>query len=186
MEYSKHSIRTFTGKHFDFTVMDPETIDIRDIAHALSGIPRYTAHTPETYSVGQHSIMACLAAPDECKIEALLHDAAEAYLGDVSKPLKTLLPDYQALETNLEAVLSEKYQLDYTAHGDYVKFIDNELLQSELKTVFSGISAPWAWPREKVESVFLGLYRRYSRTEVWHGRLDTGFFMPKSAWTEEE
>jgi len=163
--YTPHSIRTFTGKYFDYTVMDPDTIDIRDIAHALAAEPRFNGQTPLPYSVGQHSIMACLLAPDEFKLEMLLHDATEAYLKDIAKPLKALLPDYMALENKLENVINIKYNLNAgDVFHEIKKSIDSQLLYDEFHSVFIGPDAPYAWPREKVESVFLQLYMRYKQS----------------------
>lgn len=93
-------IQTYTGKAFDLLDPQPEQVDILDIAHALSNICRFTGHCRAFYSVAQHS---CLVArivvdlwrrehgydcPEEVALVALLHDAPEAYIGDVSTPLK--------------------------------------------------------------------------------------------------
>jgi len=84
------SIATYTGKMIDLLHPEAALIDIRDIAHALSNIARFTGHTARHFSVAEHSIHAShlgLGDPLVC----LLHDSAEAYLGDVATPFKHLL-----------------------------------------------------------------------------------------------
>ena len=88
--YATKSI-TSTGQLIDFTNPRPESINILDIAEALSKLCRFTGHTSTFYSVAQH----CCFVHDLCPIEmrpwALLHDAHEAYIGDVIAPLKNAL-----------------------------------------------------------------------------------------------
>ena len=158
----KHSIRTFSGKYFDFEQMDPDTICIDDIAHALAHIPRWTGHTAQPYSVGQHCIMAAFAVDSGYKLDALLHDATEAYMNDIARPLKSLLPDYKALEERLHGVIAEKFGL-ISPMPDAVKFQDWTLLWNEYDSVVTGPEAPYAWPASEVKRVFLELYENYKR-----------------------
>jgi len=105
-------ILTHTG--VDFWFLDPRSEDfkIEDIAHALSQLCRFTGHTKEFYSVAQHSVaVSCLVRP-EFALEGLLHDAAEAYLGDVSSPLKFLLPKYQAIENLIQDSIAKAFKLN--------------------------------------------------------------------------
>lgn len=82
-------IRTFTGKLVNPLDMQPEDFDIRDIAHHLSNLCRYTGAVPTFYSVAQHSvIVARYFLKKEERLAGLLHDAAEAYINDLSSPLK--------------------------------------------------------------------------------------------------
>jgi hypothetical protein len=79
---------TFTGKRF--YLMDPvvEDITIEDIAHALAMTCRWHGHTNTFYSVAQHSVLTSLVADRPYRMAMLLHDAAEAYIGDLAKPIK--------------------------------------------------------------------------------------------------
>lgn len=96
-------IQTRSGEHLFLQSPDPWKITLEDIAHALSNLCRFTGHTSTFYSVAQHSVMVAHMVQDAgCNLAtqraALMHDAAEAFLGDVSSPLKSLLPEYKELE----------------------------------------------------------------------------------------
>src|ERR1035437_9287013 len=82
------SIETYSGKWFDILEPTPDMIDIKSIAHSLSNICRYTGHVRHFYSVAQHSWIGSVIIPEPYKLEFLLHDASEAYIGDMSRPLK--------------------------------------------------------------------------------------------------
>jgi Predicted hydrolases of HD superfamily len=81
-------IMTFTGKRFRPFDPDPAEIDIRDIAHALSHTCRYGGHTRRFYSVAEHCVLLSRIVPADMAFDALMHDAAEAYLGDIPRPIK--------------------------------------------------------------------------------------------------
>ena len=94
-----------------FPMMSPVEFDLKAVPHCLSKICRYNGFINRFYSVAQHSVMTCeLAEAVHGKGSmtarcALLHDAAEAYLGDVSRPLKICLPDYRRIEHHVESVI---------------------------------------------------------------------------------
>jgi len=104
-------ITTFSGRHFDYADPDINSICITDIIHALSNECRYAGHCQEFYSVAQHSVLTSMIVPPEFYLEALLHDAAEAYCKDIPSPLKALLPDYRAIEERIDAVIRRKFHL---------------------------------------------------------------------------
>lgn len=88
---STPSIRTYTGKMFNLLEPDPGVIDIKDIAHALSNQCRFTGHTSTFYSVAEHSVNVSnvpLLNTKELQLIGLLHDATEAYLVDLPRPIK--------------------------------------------------------------------------------------------------
>lgn len=91
-------ILTHTGKRFDLFEPDADMIDPRDIAHSLAHLCRFNGHTREFYSVAQHSCIVAELVPEEHKLTALLHDATEAYLGDMTRPLKQWMHAYQDFE----------------------------------------------------------------------------------------
>lgn len=108
------TITTVSGRHVDPLHPDPERIDLQDIAHALSLVCRANGHTRCFYSVAQHSINCCREAKargDSLIVQqaCLLHDSAEAYLCDVTRPIKEHLKGYQAQESRLLDLIWEKY-----------------------------------------------------------------------------
>lgn len=165
------TILTRSGRYFDFTVADPRQVDIDDIAHALSHICRFTGHTRFFYSVAQHSVLVSRLVPPELAFEALLHDAHEAYVGDMASPLKALLPGYKALEKRIEALVRARFELP-AVMSPAVKQADLVALRTEqrdcmnsdhLWTVLEGIEPhhePIEWiPPSLVRDLFLRRFR---------------------------
>ncbi|CUV65201.1 conserved hypothetical protein [Sulfurovum sp. enrichment culture clone C5] len=97
--------------YFDDDIHD-NIIDIRDIAHALSNICRFGGHIERFYSVAEHSVLVSKLVPKEHALAGLLHDATEAYMGDVVSPLKYLLDDYKYYENKLSTAIEKKFSVD--------------------------------------------------------------------------
>lgn len=135
-------INTNSGKHFSLINPRPEQICIDDIACGLSNICRFTGQLNEFYSVAQHSVLASNIVPPEFAFEALMHDAAEAYLGDVSSPLKGLLPDYRQIERVVEIVIRTNYGLPVVM-SSVVKHADLTLLATERRDFDMDDGTPW-------------------------------------------
>ncbi len=101
-------ISTFTGKHFDFINITMDDICIEDIAQGLSNECRFAGQINQFYSVAQHSVYVSQIVPPEYALEALLHDASEAYCKDLPSPLKALLPDYKVIEKGIQKAICYK------------------------------------------------------------------------------
>lgn len=144
---SDHSawIQTYTGKQFRFLEPSPEMIDIRDIAVSLSAITRFLGHTMKPYHVAEHCVHASHLVVDELAIYALLHDAAEAYIGDVPRPLKAMLgPNFADLEFSIMAVIAERFGLDAERFYDpAIHYIDGALLAAERDELMRTPPAKW-------------------------------------------
>lgn len=127
-------LQTYTGKRFALPPTS-DMISVRDIAHALSMQCRYAGHCSRFYSVAEHSVLIHDhlrdqdAGRDEL-LRALFHDGAEAYVTDIPKPLKDLLPAFCALEHQVEATIAEHLGLD-TLRSEAVKALDWRILADE-------------------------------------------------------
>lgn len=104
-------VMTYTGKKFYPFSPDPESIDILDIAHALSNTARFGGHTESFYSVAQHSVIVSSICPGHLKLEGLLHDAGEYIFGDLPKPIKLYMPAFARAEKNLAQAVFRKFGL---------------------------------------------------------------------------
>lgn len=131
-------IMTCSKKMFDPVHPNGELIDISDIAHALSMLCRANGHFKTFYSVGQHSINCAREAiargySPRVQLACLLHDASEAYLSDVTRPVKAELPKYLEIEEPLQNCIWEKFldqPLSPTEY-DQVFEIDDAILAHE-------------------------------------------------------
>lgn len=128
-------ILTFTGRQCWPLDPQPEDICIEDIAHALSNICRFTGHVREFYSVAQHSVLCSLIVHPRYALAALLHDASEAYLCDIARPVKQALLGYAAAEEHLQRVIFEVFDVDCEMGG--VKVADEQLLITERRDLMA-------------------------------------------------
>ena len=169
----KHRTCTYTGKILDFLNPKPEQICIEDIAHALSNLCRYTGHTKVFYSVAEHCVrMATNENLLGNSLTKLLHDSAEAYIGDIVLPLQEIFPKKE-IEIRLLAVISKAldHQILMTSE---IRKSDRIMMVTEIRDLMipdNPVLAPYfdqwtpisqkiyPWPSDLAEAKFLLTYK---------------------------
>lgn len=128
------TIVTYSGRSVTPLDPKPEQIFAEDFAHALSNLCRFTGHVSKFYSVAEHLCRCHDYADEEFKLWALLHDAPEAYLNDIARPLKVTdaYETYRIAEDSLMEIIAKKYGLEWPEPPE-VKVVDNTLLQTEMR-----------------------------------------------------
>jgi hypothetical protein len=170
-------IQTYTGRQFYPLTARPIDIDARDIAHALSMLCRYGGHCNKFYSVAEHSVLMARALDPKHRKWAVLHDAPEAYLVDVPKPLKVHLGDYEMIERHLMQVICERFNLPAEA-PPAVKRADMRIMMDERAQNMGRSPQPWAvetvplgvdlqfWPPEKAKQEYMAELTRALQYEA--------------------
>ena len=181
----KAYIATYTGKQFYLLSPKLEDIDIIDIAHGLAMQCRWTGQCKFHYSIAQHSYYCSFLGPDSEAFDRLMHDDAEAYIGDLNRPLKHYTEAgvaYRRQEAIIENAIAERYGL-LMPQPPSVKLADNSMLFAEKNQIMSmGFEMSAAggdrydedngikierWSPEKAEQMFL---KRFE--ELYTGRLN--------------
>ena len=161
-------IETYSGNRF--YPMDPhdDEIDIYDIAHSLSLQCRYNGHCPKFYSVAEHSVYVARELQPSMMLAGLLHDAAEAYLSDIPRPIKRMLPVYKEAEEKIETCVNRLFKVDILAPE--IRVADDTIMATEIKQFGMNKRNDWtlaASPCDRViaylspleaEAEFIGLY----------------------------
>jgi hypothetical protein len=135
-------MQTFTGRAFYPMAPYPQDVDPIDIAHALSLICRYGGHVKVFYSVAEHCVLMSYAVAPENALWALLHDATEAYVGDMIRPLKRMMPAYRAAEDRLADVIADRFGIPRIC-PDEVKRADLRILHDERDVLM--VDPPQSW-----------------------------------------
>jgi uncharacterized protein len=183
--------QTYTGKLVCVTDPKPEDVDVVDVAHALSMTCRFGGHCRDFYSVAEHSVHVASTDLQSTRcgfptrdhvlhdLALLLHDSAEAYLGDVVSPLKCNLGGYRELETRWLHAVELKLGLGtlLSEPREYVKQADHRVLSVEVVTLHDRVDPTWwtkfdrptkadlqstvigCWPPDRARREFLQLYR---------------------------
>ncbi len=177
-------IWTYTGRAFYPLDPRPEEIDIKDIAHALSLTCRFTGHVRTFYSVAQHSLLVSYVCPDADALWGLLHDAAEAYICDVSRPVKhaPAMQPYRNIEEGLQLMIYAAFGLT-GPEPPSVKQADRMLLHTERRDLMTPCGtrwetdldpsecAPWTitpLTPEMAEAAFVKRFKRLTADRAWH------------------
>lgn len=172
-------MQTFTGKRF--FPFDPrvEDIDIDDIAHALSMTCRFGGHCKQFYSVAQHSVLVASKAAPHNALRALLHDAPEAYTGDLVRPIKKHpeMVVFEWVEEQIERAVCAKFDLPFRIVNAEIKRLDNRILLDEREQVMTHTDHEWSiggeplgvgiddWSPGIARAKFLDAFETYSRWE---------------------
>ncbi|MFV0376885.1 MAG: hypothetical protein ACK5JD_06225 [Mangrovibacterium sp.] len=164
------TMTTFSGIQLD--LMNPlrSMIELDDIATGLANKGHFSGQTPYYFSIAQHCILVCdefclqnPTAPDELKLLALLHDASEAYIGDMIKPLKVFMPDFVSIENRLMKVIAYRYDLPYGLLG-MIKPYDLYVQNLEYNAFYRGGQLGYM-DAEQSRRVFVDRFKEY-----YHGK----------------
>lgn len=165
-------LQTYSGRQFFPLDARSEDVTIEDIAHALAATCRYNGHSRRFYSVAEHSVLVSQNVPEPYALHGLLHDATEAYCGDVIRPLKPSLVGFAEIEDNLADVIAERFALKWTVGAiTAVKEIDDRILVDERDQIMAPPPAIWnlddmkplgvrivAWGPAIAEALFLARF----------------------------
>ena len=183
-------MQTRTGVQFWPLDPRPEDVHLEDIAWSLSNQCRYAGHCAFFYSVAQHSVMVADMVPDELKRVALLHDATEAYLVDLPRPVKRRMADYRAAEQVVWEAIAQRFGLPLEMPAA-VKDADEDALATEAPILMP--NAPRSWNLRGAARPFLvhpmspeGAYAAFMRTAELVGLLVARPVSPLEATTEAQ
>ena len=138
------AVSTRSGRRVALLNPSPAQIVIGDIAHGLAHQCRFNGQTNQFYSVAQHSLMVAELVPPAYRRAALLHDAAEAYLGDMVKPLKVLLPAFADIEDKVTQLIAQHFDLDFSDYAP-IKHADLQALATEKRDLMPHSVEPWSY-----------------------------------------
>ena len=177
-------IQTFTGRKFSLTDPQPEDVCIEDIAHALANVCRFGGHCRGHYSVAQHSVHVADIVAEDFKLDAILHDAGEAYYGDITRPQKILLRgmttriggicDFQIFIDRIDCAIAEHFGIPSTL-PQAVCHADTVMLATEARDLLTEPPLPWEplpcplphtvtpWPRDESYAQFVRIFRENER-----------------------
>jgi hypothetical protein len=137
-------MQTVSGRQFWPLDPRPEEVLIGDIAHALAMQCRFAGHCRRFYSVAEHSVLLSRAVAPEHKLWALLHDASEAYLVDVPRPVKPYLAGYRSAERRVMIAVCDRFGLPREMPSA-VKVADDAILMDEAAQNMSPPEVPWGF-----------------------------------------
>ena len=135
---------TRTGRLLDVLNPQPDQIDILDITSGLAYQCRFTGQTSRFYSIAAHSLLVSYLVPEDIALYGLLHDASEAYLNDISRPVKLQLgPEYKKMEALVQQAIFDRFGLGDCGVPAVVKQADNVAVCLEQKFLLPDVPA---WP----------------------------------------
>ena len=148
-------IQTYTGGQV-WPLLAKGDINMQDIVHALANICRFGGHTRQFYSVAQHSVLASMFIDQKHSAWGLMHDAAEAYIGDLVRPIKSHMvcccgkgpmgvtwQSVQQIEMDLLQRIAETFKLPWPAPWDAIEKVDLRLLETERQLLLNPCRVAW-------------------------------------------
>lgn len=159
-------IQTSSGRCFPVLHPTADDVDIEDVAHALSNLCRFAGHTKEYYSVAQHSVLVSHHVSPEHALQALLHDAPEAYIVDLPRPLKHsgMVDGYKVIEDRVWAAVAEHFFLFEEIHPE-VKLADNRALFTEQRDLIGKQAKPWTGQTEPYQGTIVPLTPKQAKSQ---------------------
>lgn len=151
-------MQTFSGVQFYLMDPRPEDVSIRDIAHHLSLLCRYNGAVAYFYSVAEHSVALSYVVPAHLAMQALMHDAAEAYTGDPTRPLKNNIGRdvWDAIADPIDKAIAEQLGLVYP-WDQLIDEYDTRILGDERTALMPGRQLPWTPSGDRLGVVVRGL-----------------------------
>jgi uncharacterized protein len=137
-------VSTYLGNRFYPLEPRIDAVAIEDIAHGLAYQCRFNGQTCEFYSIAQHSLVVAQLVPEPLRFAALMHDAAEAYLGDMVKPLKVLLPQFAQIEEQVGCIIAATFGIDFSNYAP-IKRADLIALATEKRDLMPHSTERWAY-----------------------------------------
>lgn len=180
-DFGANAIELASGGFFDVIEPDAAAIDIYDIAHSLGMQTRFTGHCRVFYSVAQHSVLVSHAIDERYALYGLLHDASEAYLGDLSRPAKisSELSQYKAVENRIQAAVWRAFGLPPSEKClAAVKKADNDLLFTEAHLLMLR-GATWNWGPDVTPAELPSPLRLESLNDCWDWRVARDRFLDR-------
>lgn len=159
-----------------FWPLDPRADEVRieDIAHSLSLLCRFGGHCSRFYSVAEHSVFVAQMVSPEAALWGLLHDATEAYVFDMPRPLKRMLPGYAMIERRVHLAIAEHFGLPPEIPAE-VKAADEAMLLAEAQQLMRVPPMPWeergepapvalrCWSPERARAEFVIAFEKLTR-----------------------
>lgn len=134
------------GRVFDVLNFKPEDVRIEEIAASLSRICRWGGRCKQFYSVAEHSVFVSQQSDPPYRLQGLIHDATEAFVGDMVRPIKELLPMYQAIENSVWQAIATKFGVDPVIHPSVHKADDAVLVAEWYQLMESPFGVPqWVY-----------------------------------------
>ena len=175
-----HEVETFTGRYVDTKNPQPETINLEDIAHALANTCRYGGHCQQFYSVAEHAVFVSVrlerkGVHTQAALAGLHHDDAEAYLGDIPRPLKLHIgATYGRLSDRMDRAIVQGLDLPFdedALHDPIVKDADNWALFVEARHLLPSRGINWSGSALEGWGLTPSTAKRIVTPDYWHGGL---------------